>query len=288
MDTHDGWGIHEWGVERIADLADLVEVALPAEPLTVDDLVACSFDDDGVVLGNPAATGAVVVVARRAAGLTVAHVQLVAVAPEARRRGLGRALFDRAEGWAREQGAAFLLLGGAAPWYLWPGVDVDWLPALCLAEASGFSPAGCELNLAIDVGFRAAPPDAVTLRRVLGDGDADAVLAFVGDRWPHWVDETRRGVEHGACFAAFDGDGVVVGFACHSVNRLGWLGPMGVDAGRRGDGLGGSLVAEVCRDLQVASRSIVEISWVGPVRFYAKLGARAHRAFRTYHKQLAG
>lgn len=288
MAARDGWGIGEWGVERLGDLADLVGVALPDEPLAVDDLAACSFDDDGAVFGDAEAKGAAVVVARRSASLTVAHVQLVAVAPQARRQGLGRALLDHAEAWAREQGAAFLLLGGAAPWYLWPGVDVERLPALCLAEAAGFSASGCELNLAIDVAFRAAPPDAATVQRVLDDLDARAVLAFVGDRWPHWVDETRRGIEHGACFAASDGAGAVVGFACHSVNRLGWLGPMGVDADRRGGGLGGSLVAAVCRDLQVAGRSIVEISWVGPVRFYAKLGARAHRAFRTYHKQLAG
>jgi hypothetical protein len=44
------------------------------------------------------------------------------------------------------------------------------------------------------------------------------------------------------------------------------------------------LLSELCRDLMVARFQMAEISWVGPVRFYAKAGAAVSRSFRTFLK----
>jgi hypothetical protein len=50
--------------------------------------------------------------------------------------------------------------------------------------------------------------------------------------------------------------------------------------------VGAALVGAVCLDLMVAGHDQVEIAWVGPVRFYAKLGAEVSQVFRTYTKAL--
>jgi hypothetical protein len=42
----------------------------------------------------------------------------------------------------------------------------------------------------------------------------------------------------------------------------------------------------VCTDLQVAGLAATEISWVGPVGFYARLGAEVSRVFRTLERRL--
>jgi hypothetical protein len=106
--------------------------------------------------------------------------------------------------------------------------------------------------------------------------------------WPEWWPETERAVEHGCCHGAFadsgpsGADGEAMGFACHSVSRAGWLGPMGTDPERRTAGIGHALVGQVCRDLMIAEYPSTEICWAGPLRFYAKAGATVSRTFRQY------
>jgi hypothetical protein len=43
-------------------------------------------------------------------------------------------------------------------------------------------------------------------------------------------------------------------------------------------------VSAVATDVMVAGLPEVQISWVGPVRFYAKLGARVSATYRSYAK----
>jgi hypothetical protein len=57
---------------------------------------------------------------------------------------------------------------------------------------------------------------------------------------------------------------------------------MGTDPARRTAGVGHALLGQVCRDLMIAEFSHTEISWGGPIRFYAKAGARVSRVFRQY------
>lgn len=277
--------MERWGPDRLDDLTGLVERALPREGLSADELLACCWDDPGVVLGTPGGEGAAAAVIRSFGDLRIGWVKLVVVAPEHQRAGLGDALLAAAESWAFDQGATEVQLGGSAPFYLWPGVDVEMLGMLCLAESRGYEPGGSELNMALPTEFRARPPEGVTLRRVLDDRDSDAVQAFVSAHWPWWRPELDRGIEQGGCHAAFSSAGdEVVGFACHSVNRAGWIGPMGTDPARRGGGVGHALLGELCQDLMVAHIPRAEVSWVGPVRFYAKAGATVSRSFRSFRK----
>ena len=280
--------LERWDRARSADLAAVVDAALPGEGLTEDELVAVCWEDvdPTVVLGAPGGAGV-------AAGVVhgeVAFEQLVAGAPEARRQGLGAALVEGLAAWARdEHGATTVAVGGGAPFYLWPGVDVHATPALCLFEALGFRARGAELNLSFPTSHRAPVPEGVVLRRALEEPDVAAGLAFVAAHWPNWVAETRRGVDHGACHLAWSGGGAgeVIGFGCHSVNRLGWLGPMGTDPTRRSAGTGNALLGAIATDLMAAGLSSVEVAWIGPVRFYAKAaGATTSHAYRTFTRRV--
>ena len=284
--------VGRWSRSHAGDLAALADIALPGENLTADELEACCWDepDPSVVLavggGEGALAGVVHVVGDRA----VAFVQLVAVGPEHRRLGHGRSLLDAFAAWAfTEHGASALAVGGCGPFYLWPGVDVHATAALCLFESAGFRPKGAELNLSFLTGHRAPAPPGIELRRVLADADAAAALDFVGRHWPGWVAETARAVDHGTCHIALASDATVVGFGCHSVNRLGWLGPMGTDPQRRSSGVGRALTSAIATDLMAAGLASVEVSWVGPIGFYAKAAdATVSRAFRTLVVEKAG
>jgi GNAT superfamily N-acetyltransferase len=280
--------VDEWGPARAADFAALCELALPGERLTEDELHACCWDDHeveaGVVLALPGGDGGAAACVQSMADRRVATVKLLAVEPAAQGLGYGRALLSAVQDWAWQLGADEIGTQ-CAPFYLWPGIDVRFTRALCQFESAGYWPLSAEVNMSCPSTHRAAPPDGVAVRRVLDDADVAAVLAFVDHHWANWVAECRRGIDHGACHAAFAGADVV-GFACHSVNRAGWVGPMGTDPVQQRGGVGSALLGDVCKDLMVAGFPDAEIAWVGPVRFYAKAaGAAVSRTFRTYSRR---
>ncbi|MDZ7733083.1 MAG: GNAT family N-acetyltransferase [Acidimicrobiia bacterium] len=270
---------------RCDELTDLLDAALPGEALGADELLAVLWDDPGVVLGDDRGVTAAVV-RESTAGRRTGHVRLLAVHPGARRQGRGRALLAAAEEWLRERDVSEAVIGGEAPFYLWPGVDVRATGALSLLEVAGYVPRGAVCNLSCPSTFRRAAPEGTEIRRVLDDADVTRLLTRVGEEWPWWVPEVERGSETGGVFAALEGE-AVVGFACHSVNRVGWVGPMGTQPDRGGRGIGSALLGAVCRDLMVAGRPDAEIAWVGPIAFYARVtGAAVSRVFRVYRKDL--
>jgi GNAT superfamily N-acetyltransferase len=255
-------------------LAGLCDAALPDEHLTARDLETCCFGPDTDAVGD--ADAAAVLTVRRDDAIVNAWLLLLAVHPTQQGTGRGRALLEAAVDRARDQGAAELHLGNAFPRYVWPGVDFRFTAALSLCEAFGFEPYGAECNMAIDTGFRADPPMSVMIERETS-GDA---VDLARRHYPYWVDETARAVEGGTCWAARAGTDTI-GFACHSVNRAAWIGPMATDPDRRHGGVGRALLASVCDDLEASGTSSGDIAWVGPIAFYAKCGARVSRVFRT-------
>ncbi len=211
--------------------------------------------------------------------LKMAWLLLVAVAPERQRRGDGRALIEEVLDECRREGVFELHTGNAAPRYVWPGVDLSNTAALACFQALGFEPYDHGLNMLMATSFRAPTPPGVTIERETGDGAA----AFARREFPHWEDEVARGVEGGGTFAARAADGTTIAFACHSVNRATWIGPMATDPQRRSAGTGHALLAALAADIESRTGAThAEISWVAPIPFYAKAGATAHRAFRMH------
>ncbi len=223
----------------------------------------------------------------------VGHVDLVAVDPRERQRGVGRALLARAEEALAGLGAREVVLGGNAPYYVWPGVDVRYTPAVCAATALGYQqdprPAW---NMTADLGAPVevpAPAPGVTVRRA-SVADAGGLAAFVGTAFePAWAGEILHSVgrERAGCHVAYDSDGSILGFAAYGSSRPSWFGPMGTVPAARGRGIGNLLLRACLADQRAEGHRQAQIGWVGPVPFYAKaVGARVERVFLQFRKPL--
>ncbi len=223
---------------------------------------------------------------------SIGHIDLIAVHPDERRRGIGRALTARIEGALAGLGAADMVIAGNAPYYAWPGIDVRYTAALCAATAFGFEQDQPAWNMTADLTGEPAPPEViegVTLRRA-GPGDLPGLVEFAlrtfGSGWAgeitHSVGRDRAG-----CHLALDVKGEVLGFAAYGSSRPSWFGPMGTVPPARGRGVGRALLLRCLADQRAAGYDRVQIGWVGPVPFYSgAAGARVERVFQLYRKSL--
>jgi GNAT superfamily N-acetyltransferase len=268
-------------------LCGLVDITLPGEGLSADEVVSTCFEDvdPSIVLALPDGQGAAAAVVRTVAGRQVADLLLLAVEPAAQGQGRGRQLLAAVEAWAFDQvGAAAVRAGGWSPFGLWPAVDVRWTRSLCLFEASGYAVADVALVLSCPSTYRAPDPDGVEVQRVLSDDDAEAVEAWTSLHLPTWQRQVSRSVEHGSCLVALD-HGEIAGLVCHSVNRTGWVGPIAVAVNQRRRGIGRALLGAACRDLRAAGLPDAQISPSMPIGFFARsAGASVSRVFQSYVK----
>jgi GNAT superfamily N-acetyltransferase len=280
-----------WEPAEAGELTGLVDVALPGEGLGADEVVAACFEDPdpSVVLGLPDGKGAVAVVVRGEPGDRQAHLVLLAVEPAAQGQGRGRRLLAAAEEWAFDgMGADEVVVGGSSPFELWPGVDVRWTRSLCLFEVAGYRSRGTALVWSCPSTHRAMPPAGVEVRRVLDDRDAAAAVDWAGCHLAATAGAVGRGVEQGGCFVAIAGD-AVVGVVCHSVNRAGWIGPIGVAADHRRSGIGRAMLGAACADLRATGLTDAYFSGSGPVRFLVRAtGASVSRVFLTMTRPRRG
>lgn len=149
----------------------MIRAAEAADAASLAVLHADSFDqpwgeaDIAALLGQPGAFGLIAHDAGEDAGFLLARavageaeILTVAVAPHRRRFGLGRALVDAAEDYARRDGAEAIYLE----------VAVDNTAALALYEGRGFARAGFRPRYYARVGREAA--DALVLRLPLAPG----------------------------------------------------------------------------------------------------------------------
>lgn len=268
-------------------LCTLVDITLPGEGLSADEVVSTCFEDTdpSIVLALPDGQGAAAAVMRTTGDRQVADLLLLAVEPAAQGQGRGRQLVAAVEEWAFDhEGAAAVRAGGWSPFGLWPGIDAHWTRSLCLFEAAGYGVRDVALVLSCPSTYRAPVPQGVEVQRVLSDDDAAAVQAWTLHHLPGWPREVSRSVEHGSCLVALD-RGEIAGLVCHSVNRTGWVGPIAVAVDQRRRGIGRALLGATCRDLRAAGLADVQISPSTPMEFFARsAGASVSRVFQSYVK----
>jgi mycothiol synthase len=230
---------------------------------------------------------------------SIGHVDLVAVDPQERRRGVARALVSRIEGALAGFGAGDVVIAGNAPYYAWPGIDVRYTPAICAAMALGFEQDQPAWNMTVEVtpGIAEAAAEAetrlagegITVRRA-GAEDVPALVRFTlanfGEGWAGEITHSI-GRDQAGCHLALAKDGALLGFAAYGSSRPTWFGPMGTAPAARGLGIGALLLRRCLVDQQAAGHDRVQIGWVGPLPFYSKaIGARVERVFLLYRKQL--
>ncbi len=227
------------------------------------------------------------------------HLDLVAVHPDDRRRGLGRTLVRRAEQALAALGARTVLLAGSAPYYAWPGIDVRYTAALCAATAWGYDRDDTGWNMTVQLA-ELTPPDAeqrrlaaagITVRRARPD-DVPALTGFARTHFNEgWAGEINDSVgrDRAGCHLATGADGAILGFAAWGSSRPSWFGPMGTAPAARGTGIGRVLLRRCLLDQRACGLDAADIGWVGPVPFYADaVGARVRRVFELYRRSLTG
>lgn len=248
-----------------------------------------------LLIDRPGQRPDLVLVADDGAGLLVADVHdgtgyldAIAVDPARRRRGIGRRLIAEAE---RRLGTTRVAIGNHPWYYAWPGIDDGYTAALRLAEHAGYATAGVIENMTVTLaGLGPTPPvpPGWTVRRAM-PADAGPLDAFVRALFPGpWPREAARALARPvpSVFVAQHGSRLA-GFACHSVYRAGWFGPIGTAEAARGHGIGAVLLGYCLADLAAAGLPIVDIVWVGPAAFYARtVGARPGRRFVHFAKGL--
>jgi GNAT superfamily N-acetyltransferase len=239
----------------------------------------------------------VALVSRNGTDSAVAHVDLLAVDPGSRRRGIGTALLHAAEQAAAGFGARELRFMGNPPCYAWPGIDVRYTPAICLVEAAGYERFRTAQNMVADlttadlstvddeerlagqgVSIRQATPDEVPALRSWAERVFNATWA--------WEIEQSVLAPGAGCHVAWR-DGAVLAFAGHGANRPSWFGPMGTDPDARNLGLGKVLLRRCLAAQRDAGLDSAQIGWVGPIPFYSRtVGARVDRIFWLYRKEI--
>ncbi|CAN5438890.1 hypothetical protein BH18ACT1_BH18ACT1_08430 [soil metagenome] len=265
-------------VPAIAELCrrGMATVLPPSEP----ELARALFDParPAVVRGDPA-RGVVATVARRGQGF----VRLLVVDPAARGSGLGSALL--AAGEVDLEGLPSVTVGADAPDHLFPGVPLRETVLLTLLEARDYRRVDVALNLDVAA---ASLPAVVPAGYEAGPEDAAELAAWVRGRYPRWEDEVARSLRSGAVVLARDAGGIA-GFCAWGANRAGWLGPMAVDPGRRGQGIGAPLLRAALARMRADGDRHVQIAWVTTVAFYAKaVSATVGDAYAICSKPLPG
>ena len=302
----DGWSSRP---RRLAGFIAVVPAgATPrqADPAAAQADAAAPRADAGLADGPVAAGGGRVIgvvlgsVSHR--DPAIGHIDLIAVDPRERRRGVGRALVGRIEGALAGLGAGDVVIAGNAPFYGWPGIDVRYTPALCAAMALGFEQDQPAWNMTADLrkpdalGLRATAPaearlaaEGITVRRA-GPSEAPALTEFALTNFGSgWAGEITHSIgrERAGCHVAIGSSGEILGFATYGSSRPSWFGPMGTAPAARGLGVGSVLLRRCLADQKAAGNDTVQIGWVGPVPFYSRVvGARVERVFFLYRKQL--
>ena len=235
-------------------------------------------DQPAVVRGDPD-RGVVATVTGQNRGF----VRFLAVDPEHRRSGLGRALLGAAEADLRAADASSVTVGADAPYYLWPGIDAREMATVCLVERLRYR--RVDVNLNMDVDLVSLPPDPGGWRAA-GTADRAALSDWATHHWAHWHAEILRACDQDGLVIAEDRDGIMA-VCAYDVNRAGFVGPVAVRPSLVGRGAGAAPLLGALHRMRHDGRARAEISWVGPIFPYARVGATLGRAFLVYRKDLS-
>lgn len=244
------------------------------------------------------------------------YLNLIVVDRSLRRRGLGSRLLAAAEDWLAGLGAGKACLG-QDHYHFFPGLPVGaaFEAAGAFAAARGFRPEGDECDLIADLretrvdAALATPPAGYEYRYYRRTDDA-ALDSFATRCFPgRWAAELREAIAAGMrpadlVLAVETAGGAVVGFSRiydESSPVLGpglyWrgllgpdpgaLGPIGVDASRRGLGLGMGLLQFCVGELKARGVKNMVIDWTDLLDFYGKMGFTEWKRYRTMSAPLA-
>ncbi|WP_202980447.1 GNAT family N-acetyltransferase [Microbacterium caowuchunii] len=305
-----------------ARIAAAWTAAAPQDPITETrfrDLILLdrNFDPAGLFVADRAGevVGAVYVVRRR-----VAHdgddlergrgwIPFFFVTPDARGRGLGRALLTRGIEWLRAQGAAEVVFSSYTPNYVLPGLDADRYPeAAALLSSLGFEtierPSSMEMSLR---GYRLPESERVRAAELRAEGwylgtlrDEDIVplIELAGREFnSDWARAIREGIVSGLplerIMVARNPEGRVIGWAMHGTyeNVIDRFGPFGVLPESRGTGLGRLLLHLTLERMAATQAHAAWFLWAdegsAASNLYVKTGFEITRTFTILRAEIS-
>jgi GNAT superfamily N-acetyltransferase len=276
-------------------------------------LLDANFDPEGALVardGGGNVVGFLQAMARRepygSLGLHEAQGWLTVffVAPERRREGIGSRLLEAGLSFLRAKGRERVLCNGYAPYYIFPGVDVDYPEAGPFLEARGFQPASEAVAMGMPLeGARARMPERVREKaaemtregydvRPFRTDDTLSLFAFVREQFPHWEPSLRDGLLHGNTEVVLATHrGAVVGYTQwqnpHNDPPDGApcrFGPFGVHPEYRGKGVGAVIFHTMVERAAGNGARYLWFGWAGGrnLSFYERAGCAVTRRFRLY------
>ena len=240
-------------------------------------------------------------------GKQMGHLLALLVAPHWQRKGLGRALHERALSHLQEAQVDSIQLGGRSPRF-WCGVPENLPNALAFFQAYGWEFTETVYDLTQDLSQYTTPPaiyqrmetEQVTLNPA-SQADISEVLTFEAREFPNWLSHYERlatlGEYRDILTARDQKTGQVVGTLLMSTPQahaertdLVWRVLLGADAGsmgavgvaeaEQGRGIGIALVARASDLLKERDVRNCYIDWVVITDFYARVGYKKWRAFQ--------
>ena len=210
-------------------------------------------------------------------------IRLIAVRPDARRRGIGSRLLRLAEERVDPIAESLIVYGEAGNYYL-PGVPESDAATIAFFEHHGYvADEERPVNLGVDLGNNPLIPHpgagGTPAPHRAAISDRDELQDFITSRFGRiWSWETARAFRSDppTVFIAREA-GRIVGFSAHDANNrgLGFFGPMGTDPSTRGKGIGRALLLASLADLRALGFSSATISWAANLPFYERAcGAR--------------
>ena len=221
-----------------------------------------------------------------------AFLDLIAVVPESRARGVGKRLLTEWQQRAAAAGATRFKAGENLLGYAWPGVDIRYTPALCLLIKAGYERTRVVYNMDLPLDGFTGPAEeqldrlraaGIQVRRAVA-ADREPLADHVRRLWSEvWLRETMLAVgrPRPPMFVALR-DGAVIGFAAHGIYRPALYGPIATDPAEQGHGVGNVLSGLCLADMAAGGVRTAQIGWIAEtaIPFYSRTaGARMGRTF---------
>jgi len=227
------------------------------------------------------------------------------VAPEHRRRGIGRSLVSAGLAVLREHGCRTVSCNGYAPSYVFPGIDLDYGEGLALMESAGFQPVAGAVAMSMPLKGVSTPAGVLERRRALASEgvvvgrfeieDTLPLLCLAEQQFPYWHQSVVEALQFrsGNVFVARKA-GSVLGFAQWEnpstdppSGAPGRFGPFGVHPDFRGNGLGSVLFYTLIEQVASSRAETLWFGWAGGRNqsFYERAGCHITRRYRIVRRR---
>jgi len=246
------------------------------------------------------------------------NISYIMVDPQYRRRGLASKLWQEALAWLLSTKVTYVNFGRDTC-HFFPGLPLtgtmDYQAAAAWCAAQGFNPGAIEHDVIANIeadhwpyqlsaGEHFGQWTFVDYHQKLHNTMCDFFIANFPGRWyADVLDGLAAGMRDNDLILVLDPHGTVRGFSRiydgqstvlgpgvywrKAMGRNpGGLGPIGVDAGVRGEGLGLALLKYSLAVLQKRGVATVMIDWTDLTDFYAKLGFSIWKSYRLLTKTL--